>query len=456
MNSRNKKLPAAPPVYRPQPAPKVLQTKSALLPRPPAVQPRRAPVAPPVYRPQPGPVVLQRKTVKPVAPVLAAKTPPSRSINPLNHFARQTIQRTIWRFSGGAWVNESASVEDTDTYPLPAAYCSEQKPAITPREHDKYDQQTGTYKVWADMLARSLERAGGPKRPRANATAKGKASPKKKGKTRPGAKRKKIPKNFGGPVFDEERVPTAFGYFNPKAKGGSPSGQGPHLLAHVTKRAVFDLAEGMGLGVETLLDTRLAPEPRKALGLMTKMLAERQQKPKPMALYRWYYAYKRAYQKAKEQKPGWKQGLKEALELHPLTTYRIGEVASKAELASKNESAVKGIGDVEKILAHRRRPGIAGGLETVDPGFAAENWKEGDQFRAAFVRSYGSLSIARPPSPCEYPAAAASPMREDDDEDGGADGDDDGDDNGGGGGGGGGSSSSGGGGGGGSRGSDSD
>jgi len=44
--------PIAPPAYRPQPVPKVLQRKTNGSPQP-ANQPKRAPVAPPVYRPQP-------------------------------------------------------------------------------------------------------------------------------------------------------------------------------------------------------------------------------------------------------------------------------------------------------------------------------------------------------------------------------------------------------------------
>jgi hypothetical protein len=58
-----RKPPTPPPVYRPQPAPKVLQRKVACLQQrqPPATQPNRAPAAPPVYRPQPSPAVLQAK-----------------------------------------------------------------------------------------------------------------------------------------------------------------------------------------------------------------------------------------------------------------------------------------------------------------------------------------------------------------------------------------------------------
>jgi hypothetical protein len=70
----------APPVYRPQPTPRVLQTKAARTDRPQTAQPKHTPIAPPVYRPQPVPKVLQAKqavaqpstrgqsTARPVAP----------------------------------------------------------------------------------------------------------------------------------------------------------------------------------------------------------------------------------------------------------------------------------------------------------------------------------------------------------------------------------------------------
>lgn len=56
------KRPVAPPVYRPQPVPRVLQTKTVQKLRVEELsQPRRQPVAPPVYRPLPQPKVLQQK-----------------------------------------------------------------------------------------------------------------------------------------------------------------------------------------------------------------------------------------------------------------------------------------------------------------------------------------------------------------------------------------------------------
>jgi hypothetical protein len=70
---RTPSKPVAPSVYRPQPPPKVLQTKMATVQRLPGGLTKNAPVAPPAYRPQPLPKVLQRS---------AAPSPP----------ARQTVQ----------------------------------------------------------------------------------------------------------------------------------------------------------------------------------------------------------------------------------------------------------------------------------------------------------------------------------------------------------------------------
>ena len=56
------KQPLAPPVYRPQPTPKVLQRKTAVGQRPPATQPERKPASPPPHRPQSRPAPPQAKT----------------------------------------------------------------------------------------------------------------------------------------------------------------------------------------------------------------------------------------------------------------------------------------------------------------------------------------------------------------------------------------------------------
>src|ERR1044072_9071558 len=78
-----KKMPTAPPVYRPQAAPKVLQTKAATTMPPAGATRQLTPAAPHAYQPQPTPKVLQRKAALPTqTPGLAAKQllarPPAR------------------------------------------------------------------------------------------------------------------------------------------------------------------------------------------------------------------------------------------------------------------------------------------------------------------------------------------------------------------------------------------
>ncbi|MDQ3744908.1 MAG: hypothetical protein M3444_11040 [Acidobacteriota bacterium] len=73
-----KKMPTAPPVYRPQAAPKVLQTKAATVLPPAAATRQLTPAAPHAYQPQPVPKVLQRKAaLSTQTPGLAAKRPPA-------------------------------------------------------------------------------------------------------------------------------------------------------------------------------------------------------------------------------------------------------------------------------------------------------------------------------------------------------------------------------------------
>lgn len=110
----HKPTPAAPPVYRPQSLPKVLQTKTSPLSRQ-QKQAARSPAAPPVYRPEATPGVLQKKT--PAAPppmqhLVPAKPPThpqsgldalsahrgGRAALPAQHLYRTTggaVQRTV-------------------------------------------------------------------------------------------------------------------------------------------------------------------------------------------------------------------------------------------------------------------------------------------------------------------------------------------------------------------------
>lgn len=74
--------PVAPPVYRPQPLPKVLQRKVAAT-NTPANHSGHTPAAPPVYRPQPTPKVLQLKQVGQPPPTAAP--PPLNRPRPSSH-----------------------------------------------------------------------------------------------------------------------------------------------------------------------------------------------------------------------------------------------------------------------------------------------------------------------------------------------------------------------------------
>lgn len=68
-----KKTPTAPPAYRPQPTPKVLQTKMSAVQNPPAA--RNTPAAPPVYRPEPRKVVQPKMTARGAQTSPTARTP---------------------------------------------------------------------------------------------------------------------------------------------------------------------------------------------------------------------------------------------------------------------------------------------------------------------------------------------------------------------------------------------
>lgn len=72
--------PAAPPAYRPQPTPKVLQRKTPVVAQRPSPLPDRQPSPPPVYCPQPTPKVLQTK--KAIAHRSPEAAPPRRPAAP--------------------------------------------------------------------------------------------------------------------------------------------------------------------------------------------------------------------------------------------------------------------------------------------------------------------------------------------------------------------------------------
>lgn len=368
--------PATPPVCSP-PQSKIAQPKTT-----PSMQRHTLPKTSPVH-PHSKPVIAQPRLPGQMKmhPMARVTQPNAARITP----AGQTIQRTTWRFRNGIWDAESASSSDTDPHPAPADYCKAKQ--ITAKENDKYDQETGVYTQWARIRDRTKRRA----------------------------KLKKRPGNYGK-FFTKDREITAYGFFKPRDPGEARNAglQGPHLLAHVTKRTIFDMAEDMGLEPEKILGSKVAPKPRQALAMMIDMLAARKLTPKPGALSAWYRHYKQSYGIAEAQKKGWKQGLKQVLEAHPHAVYGVGRVAKSGELAGKQEDAEAAVADIDKLVAHDRASGLPPGLVTVDRGYEADGWKEGEELCRDFIYNYGGIAIGRPPSPSAYKEAPKSPERDDD------------------------------------------
>lgn len=90
---RKPKQPAAPPAYRPQPIPKVLQRKLAVGQQPPKEESGRMPAAPPVYRPQPKQLQPPRAAqVRPAMQVGGAKTLQAKAATPAQRSMAQQPQ----------------------------------------------------------------------------------------------------------------------------------------------------------------------------------------------------------------------------------------------------------------------------------------------------------------------------------------------------------------------------
>ncbi|MCX6219140.1 hypothetical protein [Spirosoma sp.] len=308
-----------------------------------------------------------------------------RAQNPVG--PQPVVQRTIWRYTGSAWQKEYPDDGNT-THASPEDYCTAE--GITPDKNDKYSQASGDYYSFGEKWSSSMDRATSRKRP----------------------------KNYGRSHFDEERASTAYGYLKPPVDGKRQrTDQGPHLLAHAFKRSVFDVGIEMGFDPQTLLDSKLAPKPRKALTLLREMIAARGLVVEKNYIREWYYTYKKAYETFEKQGKGWKKEMKKVLEAHPLTVYRVGEVATAKELEGKGEKCNKALEDLKKLLETDRSTGLPVGLVTVDAGYVGEGWDDGDQYREDFIYNYAKIAIGAPPSPNPYVSAPSSPVRDDEDDD---------------------------------------
>lgn len=118
MKSQGKKPPVAPPAYRPQPTPRVLQRKLATTPQASAARP--APVAPPAYRPQSTPRCLQLKsaaaqpTTQPVTKPAVPRVvqPKLTTARPIATPSRGTIQRFAWALHDSRDMKRSEIVDE--------------------------------------------------------------------------------------------------------------------------------------------------------------------------------------------------------------------------------------------------------------------------------------------------------------------------------------------------------
>jgi len=166
----NRKPPVAPPVYRPQPVPKVLQKKSVAAHGPHAVRTPRTPVAPPVYRPNQK-LIAQPKMASAAHP-LTRKPPVSVSC-----FPGGTVQMAQKSGGGGGgddavhnwdnvlamYRNGQAAKEVIAAFEAAGYYGTAQRPAILKalRSHPEWAQRKIAHSLGNDN---SGLRAGTDKR----------------------------------------------------------------------------------------------------------------------------------------------------------------------------------------------------------------------------------------------------------------------------------------------------
>ena len=127
-NSEGVKRPVAPPAYRPQPAPKVLQPKAAHGQTARVDKVERKPFAPPAYRPQTTPLVLQRKAVAGQPASAPARAKPSPAAPPV--YRPQSEPRVLQRKASG--VHKTAS-----------GVSNVSPPAVRPRQESNASRRGG-------------------------------------------------------------------------------------------------------------------------------------------------------------------------------------------------------------------------------------------------------------------------------------------------------------------------
>ena len=332
---------------------------------------------PPVYRPQDR---IQRQTPdRMLQPGFSFAPPPMLSSN--------SIQRTKWRFTNGAWVSVASKTTDTDAHPAPAVYCNNN--SITPARSDTYDQNTGKYSKATDRggLARQNMR----KRPIPN----------------------KVKQSFG-----ERATRTAYSYFYSLVEDEERSNlQGPHVFSFSAKRAMAHLAEEVhGMTIERCIDSKLMPQPRQAYQMLLDLASAKKLDLNKTAIWEWYQEYKQVYNQAKSNiyASRRKEYARAAIELHPLTVYRIGEKATTEEMDNKSESMASAAEDLGSIPSPWTPLTDQSTLNAVDTGYLTT---EPGTFHGHYddmARNWYFFGDGRPPSPSTYAFAPDSPLNPND------------------------------------------
>ena len=217
--------------------------------------------------------------------------------------SRPTVQLTTYKHDGTQWVSQSSSSTDTDPHPAPSvAYPNASL-------GDTYDQQTGAY-----------------------------TSPVRDELTR-------IGQSSGAIGFYDRRATTGYRYASGKRH------QGPHSLAHISKRVAMGAMEGVGRDPLDLVGSRAFPRPRRMNKMMRDRLRTRganwaaeTRKERPQYLK----AYRRAYFDTvrKKKRSERLNALRKGIELNPATVNNIGAgTTSASQIAGKGENRQRGAED---------------------------------------------------------------------------------------------------------------
>lgn len=172
-------------------------------------------------------------------------------------------------------------------------------------------------------------------------------------------------KSTGKIGFYDKRATTGYRYAIGKRQ------QGPHTMAHITKRVALQAAIEAGIDPLLLRGTAAFPRPRVMNKRMRHSFRERgtnwQQETRKQRT-----AYLKAYLKAwKESSPSNKNqtkrldALRRGMELNPATVYNIGKgTTSSSQIAGKGENRQKAAQDLWKLV--NAPSGKIPKMETID------------------------------------------------------------------------------------------